>query len=433
MTQETVTTAEHAAVSSRRSTTMAGTVGNVLEWYDFAVYGYFAPVLARMFFPSEDHFASMLDAFAVFALGFFMRPIGGLIFGHIGDLMGRKKALMLSVMLMAIPTFLLGCLPTHAQIGTMAATLLVSLRLLQGIAVGGEYTSSVVFLVEQAPQDRRGFFGSWSVFGAVAGILLGSAVGALVTSIIPQADINTWGWRVPFLLGLLVGVAGWIIRRDAFKHDEKQLTVDQTERTKYPILEALKTEWRPILQLIGYTMLNAVGFYTMFVYVTTYLSSVVKIPLNSALEINTISMVVLLACIPYAGHLSDRYGRKRMLLISAVGCIVFGYPLFSLMHHTDLAMVLAGQLGFALLMGIFLGVGPATMVEMFQRKTRCSALSIAYNICLACFGGTSPMVATYLIQRTHDDLAPAFYIMAVATLSAACLLTIPETYKKSLE
>src|SRR4051812_46463120 len=191
-----------------RRTILAGIAGNVMEWYDFAVYGYFAPVIGRHFFPSEDPAASQIAAFGVFAAGFLMRPMGGLVFGHIGDRVGRKAALTLSVLAMAIPTFLIGLLPGHAQWGAFASVLLVLLRMVQGLSVGGEYTTSVVFLVESARPGRRGLAGSWSTVGAVAGTLMGSAVGALVTVVLPDETVQTWGWRLPFLLGLAVGLAG---------------------------------------------------------------------------------------------------------------------------------------------------------------------------------------------------------------------------------
>jgi MHS family proline/betaine transporter-like MFS transporter len=191
----------------------AGTAGNVLEWYDFAVYGYFAAPIGRHFFPSEDATTSLIAAFGVFAAGFLMRPLGGVVFGHIGDHVGRKAALTISVLAMAIPTFLIGILPGYAVLGPTAAVLLVILRMVQGLSVGGEYTTSIVFLVEGAGRNHRGFAGSWSGFGAVGGILLGSAVGALVTLTLPPGEVGSWGWRLPFLAGLFVGLAGLYVRR----------------------------------------------------------------------------------------------------------------------------------------------------------------------------------------------------------------------------
>ncbi len=253
---------------------VAGVAGNVIEWYDFAVYGYFAQTIGQHFFPSKDPIASLIAAFGVFAAGFLMRPVGGLVFGHIGDRTGRKAALTLSVIAMAVPTFLIGLLPDYAQIGVVASVLIVILRLVQGLSVGGEYTTSVVFLVEGAAPGRRGLTGSWSVFGAVAGILLGSAVGAILTSILPQDTVYAWGWRVPFLLGLVVGLSGLYIRR---RIPEAQVqSVDEKPATS-PVVEAFRTEWRAMLRVAGFNVLNAVGFYMIFVYVATYLRQIVHV------------------------------------------------------------------------------------------------------------------------------------------------------------
>lgn len=415
---------EKHLVALRRRTVLAGLAGNIMEWYDFAVYGYFAPVIGRHFFPSDDPSTSLLAAFGVFAAGFLMRPIGGLVFGHIGDRIGRKAALTLSVLAMAIPTFLIGILPDHAQIGVTASVLLVIFRMVQGLSVGGEYTTSVVFLVEAAAPNRRGFAGSWSVFGAVAGILFGSAVGALITSLLSAAAIQAWGWRVPFILGLGVGLAGLYIRRQI----PEPITLQESPKlARSPVLEAFRSEWRAMLQIAGLNVLNAVGFYMAFVYVVTYLKQVVHIRAAAALDINTLNMTILLALVPIAGALSDRLGRKPILLVSTLAVLLLAWPLFWAMHHPSVALIFLGQMGFAVMLGLFLGVVPVTMVEAFPAQVRCSALSIGYNLCLGVLGGTTPMVTAFLIERSHDDLSPAYYMMAAAAVSLGVILSLRET------
>lgn len=417
---------EHDPISRRRLV-IAGTAGNIMEWYDFAVYGYFAQVIGTHFFPSNDPVTSLVASFGAFAAGFLMRPLGGVIFGHIGDKMGRKAALTLSVLAMAIPTFLIGVLPDHSQIGAAAAVLLVALRMIQGLSVGGEYTTSVVFLVEGAAPQRRGLAGSWTVFGAVAGILLGSAVGAATTTLLSPEALHSWGWRVPFIVGLFVGLAGLYIRRHI-----PDLPAPAADQRGSPVLEAFRTEWRGMLRIAAFNMLNAVGFYLIFVYVVTYLKQVVRLEAAQALDINTLNMVILLLLVPIAGALSDRTGRRPLLFAAGFGVLVLAWPLFWLMHHPSFVWALCGQLGFAVLLGVFLGVVPVVMVEAFPARVRCSGLSIGYNLCLGLIGGTTPLVATFLIERTHDDLSPAYYMMAAAAVTLAVVWTLPETARLPL-
>jgi MHS family proline/betaine transporter-like MFS transporter len=237
---------------TERHAIIAGIAGNVMEWYDFSVYGYFAANIGRHFFPAQDTVSSLIAAFGVFAAGFLMRPLGSLVFGHIGDKVGRKTALTVSVAVMAIPTFLIGSLPTYQQIGVTASVLLILMRLLQGLSVGREYTTSSIFLVERSAASRRGFFGSFAEVGACGGILLGSALSGLVTTVLDRAMVDSWGWRIPFLIGVTVGIAGLYIRRHVIEETGPQ---QHQPAAASPIREAF-TEWRTILRLIG---LGAVG------------------------------------------------------------------------------------------------------------------------------------------------------------------------------
>lgn len=416
---ETETSHSH---SLRRRTTLAGIVGNVMEWYDFAVYGYFAPIIGRQFFPSDDPAASLIAAFGVFAAGFLMRPVGGLIFGHIGDRIGRKAALTVSVLAMAIPTFLIGVLPGHATIGVAAAVLLVALRMIQGVSVGGEYTTSVVFLVETAQPHRRGLAGSWSTVGATLGTLLGSAVGAVLTSVLSSDAVESWGWRVPFVLGLVVGLVGLYVR----EHIPEPATSARNEpASRTPVWEAFREHSRTMLKISGLNVLNAVGFYTAFVFVVTYMQKVSRLSAERALDINTLNMIVLVVVLPLAGAMSDRLGRKPLLLAASLAALVLAWPLFWLIAHPVPMLAALGQLGFAIIVGTYCGVIPVTMVEAFPARVRCSAVSIGYNLCLGIVGGTSPLVATWLIERTHDDLSPAFYVMAAAAISLGIVFRLP--------
>ena len=420
---------EHADPGKMRRVILVGVAGNVLEWYDFAVYGYFAAAIGAQFFPAADPTASLIAAFGVFAAGFLTRPLGGVLFGHIGDHLGRKPALIASVVTMAVPTFLLGLLPTYDRIGLWAPILLVALRLLQGLSVGGEYATSIVYAVEHAPPHRRGLVGGWIGCGAIGGILLGSAVGAALNAVLSAEELSAWGWRIPFLLGILVGGVGLLLRRGLV--DAEPMPQPQRD-SDIPIVAAFRTAWMGMLQIIGLSALNGAGFYLLFVYSVTYLHESLGMPTWQAFDINTASMVLLLAVMPAGAALSDRVGRKPVLAAASGATALLAWPLFRLLHHHDPAVVLLGQMGFALLLGLFFGTVPAVLAEVFPRKVRCSAFSVAYNVSLAVFGGLSPMVVTYLIGRTHDDMVPAFVVIAVAAVSLAATLTLPETSRAPL-
>ncbi len=410
---------------SRRHTITAGIAGNVLEWYDFAVYGFFAPIIARQFFPSDDPTISLIAAFGAFAAGFLMRPVGAALFGHIGDKLGRGRSLILSVMLMAVPTFLIGLLPTYESIGMAAAVLMVLLRMAQGVAVGGEYTSSIVFLAESAPPGKRGFFTSWAMFGAVAGTMLGSAVGAGLTSVLTDEALMTWGWRSAFLGGIVVALVGFLIRRGMPAEEPAALA-------ESPVKTAFTKHWREMLRVSALNIVSAVSFYLIFVYIVTWLIDRVQEPNSTALDINTLSMATLLVFIPIAATLSDKYGRKLMLLIGMGSMAVMAYPLLWLMHHPDITLILTGQIGFAAIISLFMSVLPAAMTEMFPHNVRVSAVSLGYNLTYAIFGGAAPIVALWLINRTHDDLSFAWYIAAMAIVSFCVALTIQDRRNEPL-
>jgi len=408
----------------------AGFIGNILEWYDFAVYGFFAPTIGKLFFPSDNPTTSLIAAFGAFAAGFLMRPVGAVLFGHIGDRVGRKKALTLSVMLMAVPTLLVGVLPTHAQIGVFAAILMVLLRMVQGVSVGGEYTSSFVFLVEHAPPHRRAFFGSWSMIGATCGILLGSAVGALINTFTTNEQLLEWGWRLPFLSGVLVAFVGYFIRHGI---PEQPLVKELAEQEPYsPLKAALTNHRKELFQSAGLNLMNAVTFYTVFIYLTSWLVTEVGEDRAEALDINTISMAALTLFVPLAAMLADKFGRKPFLLIGSAGVALFSPALVRLMHHHDFALILTGQIGFALLIGCYAAAIPATITELFGRGVRVSAASVSYNLPFAIFGGTAPMVAAWLMKATGNPLAFAWYLSAIASISFCIALTVKETKGTSL-
>ena len=307
--------------------------------------------------------------------------------------------------------------------------LLVILRMLQGLSVGGEYTTSVVYLVEQAPEGRRSLTGSWSLWGAVAGILLGSAVGAILTNVLDAATVEDWGWRIPFLMGISIGLVGFFLRREM----EEEETGEEFVPPKSPLREAFRHHFGAMLKVAGLSVVMGISFYMMFVYAVTWLKTQVHLPASEALDINTVNMAVLLIAIPAGAMIGDRVGRKPVMMAGLIALILFSYPLFALMHHQDVTMTFLGQLGFAVILGLMYGPFPAAIVEIVPARVRVTVLSVGYNFCLGAVGGTTPMIAAYLIERTHDDLSPAYYLILAAIVSLAVLIPIREMAGRDLK
>jgi MHS family proline/betaine transporter-like MFS transporter len=410
---------------SLRRVLSAGVIGNVLEWYDFAVYGFFAPILAEQFFPADNHMVSLLAAFGAFAVGFLMRPVGAVLFGHIGDRYGRARALLISVAMMAVPTVAMGLLPTYATIGVAASILIVVLRMFQGMAVGGEFTSSIVFLAEHAPPRRRGFFSAWAMFGATTGTMLGAAAGAMLSAMLSPEALSAWGWRAAFISGIAVAVVGIIIRRNMY--DTPAGVPDIS-----PVRLAFRQHGRQVLRVFGLNLAPAATYYTLFVFAATWVSGNGAVTRATALNITTLSIITFLAIAPCAAWLSDRYGRRLVLMAGMGSCLLLAWPLLWLMRQDTPAVIAAGHMTFAGLLAVYMAAIPAAMCEMFPHSVRVSAVSIGYGLAYAVFGGTAPAIAVWLIGHTGNQLACAWYLMAVTAISLTFARTIPERHGQAI-
>jgi len=400
-----------------RRVVTAGVIGNVLEWYDFAVYGFFAPILAAKFFPAADPRVSLLAAFATFAVGFLMRPVGAAVFGHIGDRYGRARALLFSIAMMAVPTVLMGLLPTYDTIGIAASVLIVVLRMCQGLAVGGEFTASIVFLAENAPAHRRGFFASFSMFGATTGTMLGAAIGALLTNVMSAQALASWGWRAAFVSGIVVAVVGIVIRRGMFDSPGKAAVAS-------PLTVAFREHRWQVLRVLGLNMASAATYYTLFVYAATWLSQTTAIERAVALNIQTVTILTFLVVLPIAAWASDRVGRKLMLTVGMTACLVMAYPLLTVMHTGAVTATAAAQMAFGALLALQMASIPAAMTEMFPHGVRVSAVSVGYGLAYALFGGSAPFLAEWLIGRTHSDTAFGWYLMGLTAISLVLALGV---------
>lgn len=398
----------------------------MLEWYDFAAYGYFSTAIGLNFFPSDNHTTSLLSAFAVFAAAFFVRPFGGVVFGHIGDRYGRKAALVLSAGLMTISTFAMGCLPTYETAGLLAPILLVGLRLCQGLSVGGEYTSSAVFLAEAADPKRRGLTGSFACIGAASGILVGSILGAVVTWLLTPDEVREWGWRLPFLFG--IGLGGFIVvlrRQISEQHVDETLAEDRaTKDDRSPLRSAIENDGSAMVRAFAMILGLAVSNYVVFVYLATYLHAVAGLSQSTALLINSIAMAVTIACLPVMGALSDRHGRKLVLVVTVSCLVLLSWPLFLLFGGGQPVLILFGQIVFAVLIAGYGAVIPVALVEMFGHGSRCTALAVSYNAAMALAGGTAPMVAAWIVHRLQISSGPGLYIAVLSLVSLAAVLTM---------
>ena len=394
---------------------LIGLIGNVMEWYDFAVYGFFASVIGKLFFPMQDPAASLIASFGAFAAGFLMRPLGGLLFGRIGDLIGRERAMTVSVIAMALPTILMAFMPTYASIGLMAPILLIALRIIQGLSVGGEFTSSLIFLTESAHKDRRAFTAIWGSWGATAGILLGSLTGYLLSKNLTDDQLLLWGWRVPFAAGGLVALVGWLIRRG--HHSEPLKGGSST-----PVRDAFTHYRWDILRVALLNIGTGVAYYTAFIYAVSYIRNIDDISETIALEINSIAMLVLLIVLPISAWLSDRIGRKYLLIFSISILTLAAIPLFELIQSMDAAHVLVGEILFALVVGLTTSGLVAYNVELMPAPVRCTGLAFAYNLSMGLFGGTTPLIAATLISYTGNPIAPAYWILAAALVSLFVLI-----------
>ncbi len=411
---------------------LAGLAGNVMEWYDFMVYGYFASTIGGLFFPARDPLASMIAAYGVLAVSFVMRPFGAVWFGHIGDKLGRKRALELSVTLMAIPTFLLGLLPTYASIGVLAPILLTILRLMQGLSVGGEYTSSFSFVIEHAPKNRRGLHGALTTCGAILGILLASLAGVITSKLAEDPNIAAWAWRVPFLLGVLVAGVGLWVRRSLHETPSFEKLKASGGIAKSPLAEVWRHEKLRITRVFLLYALGSAIFYILFLFVQAALAQA-GMPRHLAQLATTCSLAVLVFSLPFAAYVSDRIGRRPVMLAGALATILFIVPLYQMLQSLDFAQVLLAQIGMTLISSAVMGPVPAAITEMFPARTRFSSLSIGYNASLAMFGGTAPMVAGLLMRQTGDASSPAYYLIVLALLSGSIVFFSKETYRDAID
>lgn len=410
-----------------RKSVAAGSIGVLVHWFDWAIYAYLATAIAVVFFPSQDPTAGLLAVFAVFAVSFGVRPLGALLFGTVGDKFGRKRTLSIVIISMSASTLAVGLLPGYDSIGLWAPVLLVIARMVQGLAAGGEFGSAAAFLAEYSPVKHRGFGVSWLEVGSLLGFLLASLTVLTLNTAMDLEAIHAWGWRIPFLITAPLGIIGFYIRTKVEDTPEFQSLQELETVAQSPIKEVFTKNWKQLLQTSGIEIMMNVCFYIVLVYLLTYQEEVIGMNASSAALLSTTASITALILVPIFGSLSDRFGRKPLLIGSAVLMIVLSYPLFLLMHSDAVWAPALATVGLGIVLALVLGVHAATVAELFPTRTRQSGLSIAYSLTAAIFVGTVPYLLTWIISTTGNVMAPAFYLMAVGLLGLATLMTMKET------
>jgi MHS family proline/betaine transporter-like MFS transporter len=411
-------------------------MGNCIEWYDFGVFGFMPAILGQVFFNASSTSEGALATFAVLAITFIVRPFGSFVFGPLGDKIGRQKVLALTIILMSGSTFLIGLLPSYATIGPASAVLLILLRTVQGFSAGGEYGGAATFIAEYAPDRKRGFWGSWLEFGTLVGFAMGAGFVTLFTMLLGDEAMHSWGWRLPFLLAGPLGLIGLYLRTrledtPLFQELEKQQLVERS-----PLKALIKKHWTSILHLIGIVVMLNVADYIVITYLETYLKDVIGFTGNTPLLIILATIFFMLIVIVPIGMLSDRIGRKPLLIASCVGFLALPIPAFSIMEAAkgDRSALKLG-LGVAMIAGplvLILAVLAATLPAMFPTQERYGGFSIGYSISTALFGGTASYIVGSLVKATGNNLWPAYYLMGAAAIAAIPILLLPETAGISL-
>ncbi|MCO6059984.1 citrate-proton symporter [Pseudomonas sp. MOB-449] len=417
----------HASQSgtSRSRQVTAAVIGNALEWYDFIVYGFLSSIIARLFFPAESEHASLLMALATFGVGFFMRPVGGVLLGMYADRKGRKAAMQLIILLMTLSIALITFAPDYAAIGVGAPLLIVVARMLQGFATGGEYASATAFLVESAPDNHRGLYGAWQLFGQCLAVFAGAGMGALVTHTLSPEALDSWGWRLPFILGLLIGPVGLWMRRHM---EETEAFLDARETHKgeaFSLLRVLREHRRAVLVTMGTTISGTVAFYVVLVNMPTFAHKQLGLPLDQVFMVQMAAVALMTVIIPIAGALSDRIGRRPVLFGGTLAFFLLVYPLFSWVAQApSIERLLVMQLLLCAMIGVSYGPAPTSVAEQFPTRVRSTGLALAYNVAVMLFGGFAPFIVTWLTQVGGTPVAPAWYVLFASFigLTATCFL-----------
>ncbi|WP_337155320.1 MFS transporter [Pseudomonas protegens] len=419
-----------------RRAAAAAFIGTMIEWYDFYIYATAAAlVFGALFFPSDDKLFSTMAAFGTFAVGFFARPLGGIIFGHIGDRIGRKKSLVITLLMMGVVTVCIGLLPTYAQIGALAPVLLILLRIVQGIAVGGEWGGAVLMAGEHAPKGRRNFFASFAQLGSPAGLILSLLAFSAVTRL-PEDALMSWGWRLPFLASALLLLVGLAIRLGINESPEflasRELAARSLRKEQAPVMEVLRTAWRPLLLCIGANTLGIAGVYFTNTFMIAYTTQQLEIPRSLILECLFVVALIQFCIQPLAAWAAEKIGATRFLCLVSLLAMASPYPMFVLVSSGQAPLMILGIALAVVCMASFYAVIAGYVSGMFETRVRYTAISLAYQVCGALAGGLTPLIGTWLAHRFIGQWWPmALFYSLIAAVSLVCVLALSRRHAQA--
>lgn len=420
-----------------RRVIIASGIGSFVEWFEFSVYGYLAAIMGQIFFPASAPSTQLIASLAAFGIAFFARPFGGFVFGPIGDKFGRKRVLTTTLVLMALATFAIGIVPSFASIGVAAPITLVLLRLLQGLSAGGEASGASIYVAEYAADHRRTFLVSWLEFGCMCGFMFGAVLTAFLKAVCTPAQMLDWAWRIPFLLSLPLGAIGLYIRykleeTPAFEAAEqrplgKALAAERAPHAeKFDWRGLFSSHWAELLQSGGVIIVTNVTLFIVVTYVPTYLVSTLKLTATESLQLTLFGQALLIVSIPVLGFLADRIGRRTMMLIGSVGIAALAVPCFHMLIDGSFAQKMLSLVLMNLCLSCLLSCVLSKVPSLFSTKVRFTGMAISYNVCVALFAGTAPMLNAWLIDITGSHMVPAYYLIAGAAAGVVALLASSE-------